>query len=76
MCQISAVVEEKGDRRTVMESVTGLEVHDGGVSLATFFEEPVFVADVSIRQIDFLGGAVILEKVLPKEQGCKGDSHE
>lgn len=60
MCQLNVVVEREGKRETVLESVTGLEVTDEGIVLSTFFEEPLVVADVRIRSIDFLGGSVLL----------------
>jgi predicted RNA-binding protein len=63
MCQISAVIEDKGEQTTVMESVTALEVIDNGVVLSTFFEEPKTITDVVIERIDFLGGAVVLKPI-------------
>ena len=60
MCQINVVVEREGEQEPIMESVTGLEVTAEGVVLSTFFEEPLVVADVSIKSIDFLGGGVVL----------------
>ncbi|RUM33557.1 MAG: RNA-binding protein [Desulfobulbus sp.] len=60
MCQISVVVERGGVQEPVMESVTGLEMTTQGVVLSTFFEEPVTVPDVHIKEINFLGGSVIL----------------
>jgi len=61
MCQIRAVVERDGRQETVMEAVTSLEVVDNGVVLSTFFEEPKRIAEVVIRKIDFLGGAIVLQ---------------
>ncbi|MCI5145942.1 MAG: CooT family nickel-binding protein, partial [Candidatus Electrothrix sp. AR3] len=47
--------------KTVMESVTALEViKDGSIVLNTYFEDPLTVPGVHIRRIDFLGGAVVL----------------
>jgi predicted RNA-binding protein len=60
MCQINVVVEREGELEPVMESVTGLEVTPDGVVLSTFFEEPMAIADVHIKSIDFLGGSVVL----------------
>jgi len=60
MCQISVVVEERGNQKKIMEGVTRLEVKDNGVLLNTFFEEPQEVPGVVISSIDFLGGAVVL----------------
>lgn len=60
MCQINVVVEREGSQEKIMESVTGLEVLENGVRLSTFFEEPETVTDVAIKNIDFLGGTVVL----------------
>ncbi len=60
MCQLNAVVERDGIRETVLESVTALEVTEDGVILSTYFEEPMTVAGVSVKSIDFLGGSVLL----------------
>ena len=60
MCQLNVVVEREGKRETVLESVTGLEVTDEGIVLSTYFEEPLIVADVKVKSIDFLGGSVLL----------------
>ena len=63
MCQLRAVIERDGEKETVMDSVTALEVVDDGVVLNTFFEEPRKVTNVMIKRIDFLGGAVVLNPV-------------
>ncbi len=68
MCQMSVLVRGSDDE-LVMESVTRLDVKDGGIEVATFFEEPKFVADVTVQSIDFLGGKVYLEK---KKKECQG----
>ena len=60
MCQINVLVEQEGDQKPVMESVTGLEVTPEGVVLSTFFEDPVTVPGVHVKEINFLGGSVIL----------------
>ncbi len=64
MCQMSVLVRENAEEELVMESVTRLEVKDGGVEVSTFFEEPKFVHGVQVQTIDFLGGKVFLEKIL------------
>jgi predicted RNA-binding protein len=58
---MSVIVREEDEERLVMESVTRLEVKENGVEVSTFFEEPVFVADVQVKEIDFLGGKVFLQ---------------
>lgn len=60
MCQMSVVVVKKEQEELVMESVTRLEVKEGGVEVSTFFEEPKFVSGVQVQGIDFLGGKVFL----------------
>ena len=60
MCQLSVVVERKGSRETVMDSVTALEVTADGIVLSTYFEDPMTISGVHVKRIDFLGGAVIL----------------
>jgi predicted RNA-binding protein len=62
MCQMSVMVREGEKEELVMESVTRLEVKDGGVEVTTFFEEPTFVPGVQVQTIDFLGGKVFLEQ--------------
>lgn len=61
MCQMSVLVRAEEKEKLVMESVVRLVVKDNGVEVSTFFEEPVFVADVQVQEIDFLGGKVYLE---------------
>jgi predicted RNA-binding protein len=60
MCQINVVVTKNGQDASLMESVTRLEVLDDGVRLHSYFEEPMVVGGVVIKQIDFLGGKVLL----------------
>ncbi len=64
MCQMSVLVRENEEEELVMESVTRLEVKNGGVEVSTFFEEPKFVPEVQVQTIDFLGGKVFLGKTL------------
>jgi len=53
-------MESEGKQETLMEGVTGLEVTELGIVLRTYFEEPMTVAQASIKRIDFLGGSVVL----------------
>ena len=62
MCQISVVLEEDGNRETVMENVTRLDVTEDGVVLSSFFDEPRTVARAVVGHIDFLGGTVVLHR--------------
>ncbi len=61
MCQMSVLVRVKEREELIMESVTRLIVRDNGVEVSTFFEEPKFVPDVQVQEIDFLGGKVFLQ---------------
>lgn len=61
MCQMSVYVRGNEKEELVMESVTRLEVKENGVEVSTFFEEPAFVANVQVREIDFLAGKVFLQ---------------
>jgi len=60
MCQLNVVMEREGERETLMEGVTGLEVTDQGIILRTYFEAPLTVGNAFIKRIDFLGGSVVL----------------
>jgi len=64
MCQMSVLVLEGTDEVLVMESVTRLEAKNNGVEVSTFFEEPKYVPDVRVLEIDFLGGKVFLERTV------------
>jgi len=59
---MSVLVRDREKEELVMESVTRLEVKDGGVEVSTFFEEPKFVPGVQVQTIDFLDGKVFLEQ--------------
>jgi predicted RNA-binding protein len=61
---MSVLVLEGTDEVLVMESVTRLEAKNNGVEVSTFFEEPKYVPDVRVLEIDFLGGKVFLERTV------------
>jgi len=73
MCQMNVVLERDGRQEKIMDSVTGLAVTTAGVTLATFFEEPLVVPDVAVARIDFLGNTLVLvparQAVQSKNQG-------
>lgn len=58
MCQATIYVGE----REIAREVIWLEQVAGGVRVATFFDEPVFVRG-RVRRIDFLKHRVLLEPV-------------
>ncbi len=60
MCQMNVIIDNNGNRKTVLEEVTRLEITPAGVKLSTFFDEPKTVDNVRIKEIDFLGNTVTL----------------
>lgn len=60
MCQATVYLAREGqaDER-IMEDVTRLDVVEGGVCIATFFEEPQ-VVPARVAHIDFLKHTVTL----------------
>ena len=60
MCQMSVVLEDNGEQKTVLENVTYLEAVEGGISVNTLFAEPTVVPDAFVQKIDFMGGTVTL----------------
>ncbi|MFO7760056.1 MAG: CooT family nickel-binding protein [Thermodesulfobacteriota bacterium] len=69
MCQMSVVINENREEKTIMENVTYLETTDEGISLSTLFEEPSLIKDSYVKKIDFMGGKVYLAPTLPEEGG-------
>lgn len=62
MCQMTVVLDQDDGQEKIMENVTHLEVTGEGVLVSTFFEEPKLVKSAWIKNIDFLGGTVTLDK--------------
>ena len=62
MCQMNVVLEHDGRQEKIMENVTRLEVNSEGVLVSAFFEEPKLVKSAWVKNIDFLGGTVTLDK--------------
>ncbi len=60
MCQMSIVIEENGDKRTIVENASALEVTDDGVEVRVLFDEPTRVPGMMVARIDFLDGVVTL----------------
>ena len=60
MCQMNVVMENNGNRETILEEVTRLEITSDGIRLSTFFDEPKVYDDVEIKEIDFIGNTVVL----------------
>jgi predicted RNA-binding protein len=59
MCQATVYLQADGQKEEVMREVTSVAAVEGGVQLATFFEEPRVVAG-RVQQIDFLKHTVTL----------------
>jgi len=60
MCQATVYLARQGQaNERIMEDVTRLEVVEGGVRIATFFEEPR-VIPARVSHIDFLKHTVTL----------------
>ena len=58
---MSVVLEHDGEQEKIMDNVTNLEVTGEGVVVSTLFEEPRLVKSAGVKNIDFLGGKVILD---------------
>lgn len=70
MCQMKVLLCGADKEELVMESITRLEVKDGGVEVSTFFEEPTFVPGVMVEAIDFLAGKVFLQPTREEVQSA------
>ena len=62
MCQMKVVLDQDDGQEKIMENVTHLEVTGEGVLVSTFFDEPKLVKSAWVKNIDFLGGTVTLDK--------------
>ena len=62
MCQMTVVLDQDDGQEKIMENATHLEVTGEGVLVSTFFEEPKLVKSAWVKNIDFLGGTVTLDK--------------
>ncbi len=60
MCQMSIILEEKGEQKTLMENVTLLESSENNITVSTMFEEPKVISGAYVKKIDFMGGKVTL----------------
>ena len=68
MCQARVFLERDGKRELVAQDVIHLEESGEGVSLSTFFDEPVSVR-AHVVSIDFLKHTVTLQ---PNEEAAGG----
>ncbi len=65
MCQMRVVLEQNDKNETIIEEVTKIEISDNGLILSTFFDEPKFIDNAMVKEIDCLGSTVI---ILNKEE--------
>ena len=66
MCQATVYLLRDGEKEEVMRDTTFLEVTDGGVRVATFFEEPRLVP-AKVVYVDFLKSVVGLVPLTEEE---------
>lgn len=63
MCQMSVILECEGRQQKIMDNVTLLEVTPQGVTVSTFFEEPITVAAAVVSRVDMNTGLITLSSV-------------
>ena len=60
MCQMCVVIEKGEKTEKILEEVIKVEIMDNGIMVSTYFEEPKFLDNVRIKEIDCLGSTVTL----------------
>ena len=60
MCQMSIVIERNNQKDKIIGDVVKLEITDKGIMVSTFFDEPKFIDNVIIKEVDCLGSTVTL----------------
>ena len=60
MCQMSVVLEKDGNKETLLENVTLLEVEGNKVMISTLFDDPEEVSNVRVKKMDFSDGVIVL----------------
>ena len=60
MCQMSIVIEKNNQKDKIIGDVVKLEITDKGIMVSTFFDEPKFIDNVIIKEVDCLGSTVTL----------------
>jgi len=60
MCQMSVIMKTNDTQEKIMDAVARLEVTADGVSINALFEAPRLIPGVTVREIDFLEGVVVL----------------
>ena len=60
MCQMCVVVEKGEKTEKILEEVVKVEIKNNGIMVSTFFDDPKFIDNVTIKEIDCLGSTVTL----------------
>ncbi len=60
MCQMSIILEKDGVPETILKNAAKLIVTEAGIEVNALFEEPVFIENAVVGEIDFLDGEVKL----------------
>ena len=60
MCQMCVVVEKGEKTEKIIEEVVKVEIKNNGIMVSTFFDDPKFIDNVMIKEIDCLGSTVTL----------------
>jgi predicted RNA-binding protein len=60
MCQMSVVLQKAEKTEKIIEEVVKVEIKNNGIMVSTFFDDPKFIDNVMIKEIDCLGSTVTL----------------
>ena len=60
MCQMSVVIQKEEKTDKIIEEVVKVEIINNGIQVSTFFDDPKFIDNVMIKEIDCLGSTVTL----------------
>ena len=60
MCQMSIVMKKKDQKDKIIEEVVNLKITDKGIMVSTFFDEPKFIDNAVIKEVDCLASTVTL----------------
>ncbi len=60
MCQMCVLVEKDNKTEKILEEVIKVEIMNNGIMVSSYFEEPKFIDNVRIKEIDCLGSTVTL----------------
>lgn len=60
MCQMCVLVEKDNKTEKILEEVIKVEIMNNGIMVSSYFEDPKFIDNVRIKEIDCLGSTVTL----------------